>query len=238
MDPGEEWLGAPPMSLENGNCCICMQQVRNDDLVKCIICLGWTHIHCLPEEYYDKDHMKNYKVKDWYCRTCNMDILPFNNIESESLFQEIVNGPADPNYTNLEKDNLTFDLFNEKELLNINSNEFLADCDPDINFLNEDYDMIKKCKYYSLPDLKKLWDAEKMKTNYFTTLHLNIRSIPKNLDKLEQLMKVTETDFDCIGISETWLKDHNAATYNLSGYEHFYKTRAIKTGGGVSLFQK
>ena len=60
----------------------------------------------------------------------------------------------------------------------------------------------------------------------------------KNLYKLEQYLKNLDHDFSIIGLTETWFKDSNVLTYNLSGYKHEHKFRKVKSGGGVSLFFK
>jgi hypothetical protein len=41
-----------------------------------------------------------------------------------------------------------------------------------------------------------------------------------------------------IGITETWLKPHNATLFSIDGYSHKFLTRPSKAGGGVSLFIK
>ena len=40
--------------------------------------------------------------------------------------------------------------------------------------------------------------------------HMNIRSLPKHFDELQQYLNVLKYDFSVIGISETWLGENNA----------------------------
>ena len=67
-------------------------------------------------------------------------------------------------------------------------------------------------------------------------MHLNIRSVQKNLGTLESYLATLNHKFTIVGISESWLKDHNADRYGLSGYNATHKYRSTKAGGGVSIF--
>ena len=50
-------------------------------------------------------------------------------------------------------------------------------------------------------------------------------------------MKSLDFNFDCIGLTETWLKDNEESNiYNMSGYTLLSKTRSHKRGGGVGLY--
>ena len=70
----------------------------------------------------------------------------------------------------------------------------------------------------------------------FSMMHLNIRSIQSNLSKLGQYVANLNTNFDIIGISETWLSDLNQNTYQLDGYNHESLVKPDRTHGGVSMF--
>ena len=76
----------------------------------------------------------------------------------------------------------------------------------------------------------------KLDDKCFSTLHLNIRSIPKNLHSLETFIENLNFKFTAIGISETWLTGDNVDCYGIPGYSHNYIYREQKRGGWVSLF--
>ena len=67
-------------------------------------------------------------------------------------------------------------------------------------------------------------------------LHLNIRSVPKNLTNLLCYLENIELNFDIIGISENWLDNYNKDLYYIEGFDHINNVRSNKTGGGVSIF--
>ena len=67
----------------------------------------------------------------------------------------------------------------------------------------------------------------------FSTLSLSCRSLPKLFDKLEGSLKSLNCQFDCIGLTETWLKEmESTEVYNMTGYTLLSKTRTNKRGGG------
>ena len=50
-------------------------------------------------------------------------------------------------------------------------------------------------------------------------------------------MKSLDFNFDCIGLTETWLKGNEETNiYNMSGYTLLSKTISHKRGGGVGLY--
>ena len=47
-------------------------------------------------------------------------------------------------------------------------------------------------------------------------LHLNIRSIPKNLSSLEEYLHNLDYEFNILGITETWLSVNNTGLYDFN----------------------
>ena len=111
----------------------------------------------------------------------------------------------------------------------------MSQLDPDSQYFKE-----ASCNYHCDYYLDKTF------TNTFTSntdvhktlslFHLNIRSSYKHINKLELYLKNMEYHFNVIGLSETWMKEHNSSLLELHGYksEHTYRTNNI--GGGVSLY--
>ena len=71
---------------------------------------------------------------------------------------------------------------------------------------------LNECIYYTDTELQ-------CKVNTFSTLSINCRSLSKMFDKLESSIKSLYFNFDCIGLTETWLKDmENTYIYNIPDY--------------------
>ena len=63
------------------------------------------------------------------------------------------------------------------------------------------------------------------------------RSLSKLFDKLESSIKSLNCNFDCIGLTETWLKDmENTDIYNIPDYILLSNPRTNKRGGGVGMY--
>ena len=108
-------------------------------------------------------------------------------------------------------------VFNPYEF-NSNSESFIDNIDPDVNFYNalsQDLSYKNKC-------IEKGFNSD-----CFSFIHLNIHSVPKIL-----------INSSIIGLTETWLNDLNFSLYNIVGYNHVYKYREKKSGGGVSMYNK
>ena len=65
-------------------------------------------------------------------------------------------------------------------------------------------------------------------------MSLNIRSIPKSLDKLLIEFDMLKIDIFCV--SETWLNEHIYQLYNMPNFELFSVHRTNKRGGGVAIY--
>ena len=70
----------------------------------------------------------------------------------------------------------------------------------------------------------------------FSIIHLNARSLLKNLDQLNLMLGSLKKPFSVIGISETWLTDCTAELVNITGYNFVSNLRKSKTGGGVGIY--
>ena len=70
----------------------------------------------------------------------------------------------------------------------------------------------------------------------FSIIHLNARSLLKNLDQLNLMLGSLKKPFSVIGISETWMTDCTAELVNITGYNFVSNHRKSKTGGGVGIY--
>lgn len=70
----------------------------------------------------------------------------------------------------------------------------------------------------------------------FSILHLNARSLLKNLDQLNLILKNLKRAFSVVGVSETWLTDCSSELVNITGYNFVSNHRKSKIGGGVGIY--
>ena len=91
-------------------------------------------------------------------------------------------------------------------------------------------DCLSTCNYYTDSTFS---DIHCDKNNTFSHLSINCRSLPKMFDKLECSLKSLNYKFDCIGLTETWLKEMESTDiYNMNGYTFLSKPITNKRGGG------
>ena len=66
-------------------------------------------------------------------------------------------------------------------------------------------------------------------------MHLNVRSLPKNIGKLCDFLSLIDNKFTIIGLSETLLHSDNVDLYEVPEYTSIHVTRPSKKEG-VSLY--
>ena len=74
-------------------------------------------------------------------------------------------------------------------------------------------------------------------SNWLRVGHLNASSVPKHIHEIRRIVK--EADFDILGISETFIKEHTPENrVNIDNYKLFKFDREHTTQGGVALYVK
>ena len=94
-----------------------------------------------------------------------------------------------------------------------------------ITYLQKDFK--SKCKDYT--------------ENSFSVLHLNIRSLSKNLESLKKLYNLLSFKFSTVCFSETWSKDEKIdenPLYQLESLNLLHQNRKHKNDGGVAISVK
>ena len=115
-----------------------------------------------------------------------------------------------------------------------NCNAAIWNIDPDCNLLTTDN--FANTKYYLENDINDVIKRNNLSVEEFSLMHLNIRSLPKNIGKLSDFLSFIYNRFSVIGLSETWLNNDNLDLYELPEYKSVHLTRPSKKGGGVSLY--
>ena len=120
-----------------------------------------------------------------------------------------------------------------------NNNNILLDdsCDPDVNFFNVNFENLNT-PYLFPEDFNSAYENESP-SNYFSVLHLNIRSIKKNFENFKMFLNSINFTFSIICFSETWLDETNStenSLYELPNYMSKHQVRSDRRGGGVSIY--
>lgn len=101
----------------------------------------------------------------------------------------------------------------------------------DTNFWTESLN--QNCKYYNENQFETLIPSN---CKVFSSLHLNIRSLPKHyIDFMNYLTSIPH-HFSVIALTETWLTQENESFYSINSYNSVHSHRNNRVGGGVSLF--
>jgi hypothetical protein len=214
-------------------CKLCDKRIlSHEKTVECSTCKGPWHNKCLPN-YSEGDILHaSTPLSHWSCPLCLKEFFPFSILENDTSFNQDLIHPHNPYIEIAALEKMVYDPFSSDDNVD---DIVLSDIDPDQNFLGSIRDKATtSCNYYyTSSQLDKILD---LNTNAMTSmLHMNIRSIPKNLDLLIATLQASSMEIDLIGVTETWLKPDNADSYGIQGYTHEYLTRD-KQGGGISLF--
>ena len=227
------------MDDRNSTCPICERNILNHSyFIHCNCCHRNVHRNCTP---FSGDEFTAVQTGAlWYCRICNENIFPFNNIDDDhEFFLAITNNnkiPLDNNHQNNYSESKIFDPFE------INENddsiiEYQGELDPDKHYFNQlAHHLSRSSNYYSEDSFSKLIRQKGISSKDFSIIHTNIRSVPANLSSFLSYMSNFKLCFSVIGFSETWLSPSLFDTYGISGYRHVGLTRVMGREGGVSLY--
>ena len=108
--------------------------------------------------------------------------------------------------------------------------------DPDINFFNDKSETVDS-PYFSIDEFNS--SSEKFK-NSFCILHINIKSLNKNFEKLREYLSLVKRNFSLVALTETWCNDDRAAQNSLLQLPNYTPIHQIRNngqrGGGVVLY--
>ena len=96
----------------------------------------------------------------------------------------------------------------------------LDDLDPDLNHFNE----FKECKFFSQREFNDKFSNSK---NSLGIIHINIRSINKNLDEFLAFLSQLSFCFSVVILTETWLMSRSdwLELEGLNGYHSILSDR-------------
>ena len=191
------------------DCNICKKHILFECHLICCICQGYCHVTCLPnitklDQLYAKDQKSN-----WICLKCIQEIFPFNHIDNDNDFIKYVSESCEE-FKTIPLDILKDMSFNPFELNEDSTFSSLPSLDPDQNYFNENIYHINS-NYYLESDFNKLYQKQYKNSDGISLVHVNIRSLLKNMNNFELYLDGLEIDFNVIGVSETWIKESNVS---------------------------
>ena len=218
-------------------CNVCTKRVLNHSYhLKCDSCKSIVHINCLPNVSKNDPLYTQRETSVYFCSMCLRSIFPFNHLDYEDYIKAISESwDNDPLVTleTLNNQELIFSPFD----LNEDYVNPLNDIDPDQQFYHDMFrESLSSCDYFLENTFNEKISREYISDNSFSLLHVNIRSVPKNLNSLTNYLETLKHKFSIIGLSETWLKDHNVDRHQIDAYTAVHRFRSHRYGGGVSIY--
>ena len=103
-----------------------------------------------------------------------------------------------------------FNLFDSKNILSDENN------DPDVNFFNEESESVNS-PYYNVDIFNA--SSQNLLKNLFSVLHINIRSMSRNFEKLREYLLHAKGNFSIIALTEMWCSDNKGDKIHHGSYQ-------------------
>ena len=210
-------------------CQQCCKLINNQQKsLYCCMCCCKVHLNCTGMNYQDFIHITGNTDKYcWFCYDCISGNLPFIGIKDEIEYvNAILNNKAGLKATEQV-------LHNSSQLqLMCQSLKTDANIDADINYYENRQ---RSSEYWTMEQFNLSYDVDSS-LQAFSILHVNARSLYKNIDKLTDITSQMNHKFSVIAVSETWTDATNEHTVEIEGYNKFLHSRTSGRGGGVALF--
>ena len=211
------------MVITKNPCKLCKKLGNDKNLIKCKLCSEFSHYKCNFLTSLDAQLIKN--NENWQCLDCSRKMFPFAELNDYKLH----NVTSDIPWYSTNNDKLSFkpphnltDLYNKFNDLT--------------NNINEESDDHVNCRYYNIDEIKDL--SKEIDDKSLSLFHLNISSLNKHIDNLENLLTSSNIDFDIIRISETRISDsYYASKLNLNNYS-LKRCSTAFSAGGTGLYIK
>lgn len=147
------------------------------------------------------------------CVACTAAVFPFTALESTQELISYWKENFGPLSSCEVENNTTLNLTDQHEG---EYTDLLTDFDPDVNYMNAIQANNLSSKYYDEDkfntDIKAITENDR-----FALLHLNSRSVPKNLQNLPSHLQCLDMSIDVIGPAETWINKTNKNLYSMKG---------------------
>ena len=109
--------------------------------------------------------------------------------------------------------------------------------DPDINFFNQKSEAVN-LSYYNVDKFNS--SSQNLLKNSFSVLHINIRSMNKNVEKVREYLSHVKGNFSIMALTGSWCSDDKAdknSLWQLPNYTAIHQIRnSGQKGGGIALY--
>ena len=123
-----------------------------------------------------------------------------------------------------------FNLFDFQKILTDEGN------DPDINCLNNKSKAVNLA-YCSIDEFNS--SSQKLLKNSFSILHINIRNLNKNFEKLHEYLSFVKRDFSVVSFTEKWCKAAPKFIIAATKLQPFHQIKNNgQIGGVVALYDQ
>ena len=211
------------------SCASCNKRIlRHSRSVQCSFCPNHFHVACLPYSLQSNSVIED--IDKWLCLQCAETNFPFNHFQDDDMFMESVS----ENW--LDKQVFPFHSlqhyeFNPFELNDVDVMTNIHNSDPDLQYFNDQTCVNPvNCDYYLEDGFIRRNSELKTLQRAFSLVHVNIRSMPKNLSNFLTYCQNLQFKFSVIGFSETWLTDSNSSLFGIDGYQQYNLMREKKKG--------
>lgn len=212
----QESFNSNKQQTNNHPCNRCKKIIGNHRYVKCKLGNHLLHNKCANINT-DNQHEINYKI--WSCNECvnfPFQDLNDNDMKCELTSQNVIKAAKPILFEN------NFHAFKQLQQLNINLES------------NESKEQLINFEYYDMHNFLKL--TKSIGSDYLSILHTNIRSYNKNHENLENLLTMLQTEFDILGVSETWDNEKNLVNHHpMRGYHQYEGMSGSSQNSGVGL---
>ena len=170
----------------------CQDLEDSDPSIFCDSCKKWTHFKCssLKAKQFNKLGRNN---DPYFCSTCIGGNLPFSKISKKQFFEDVTQSES-------HKANAT-----------INNCQLCIECNLECDLCTNcpnPYRVCPNCTDCSLLDMEAFCKLLNSKNDgKIIMIHINARSLKKNIGKIRELLDVLDKLPDIICISETKLND-------------------------------
>ena len=186
------------------------------------------HGKCLPLRNEELVSVEDNRT-GWFYEICSANSLPLYHTVDHTDFIAALFELSSTTAESLRY--LSDEIFHPFEI-NANDHQVFGDIDPDVNFINSISLYQNSCNYHLETSFNDLLDNHNIR---FSLCHLNIRGIKQNVTEFEAFIGMLNLQLTIIGLTKTWLHDHDCNLYNLSGYHTAENLRKSRNGGGLAV---